>query len=206
MQHVASRSLQYSTLFHAAPQSFYKYSEWLAGLVKPLWNLTHDDLIYCYTSMYFYVRMAEFFARSVVHNILTSKTDRSATFWKPTSSINHWISTLTLLPVVWTSTLIFMMPQMSHYSDQVRNRGGEGYFLACKWSLAPVLQRLCHTVSEFLSVCHCLECYVNLFMLLLIVTVDLIKLLLRGGRRQWPVTPVIHLPCLSAAAAAAAAA
>jgi len=44
-----------------------------------------------------------------------------ASFWKPTSNINHWISTL--LPVVWTSTLIFMMPQMSLYSDQVRNRG-----------------------------------------------------------------------------------
>jgi len=44
-----------------------------------------------------------------------------ASFWKPTSSTNHWISTL--LPVVWTSTLIFMMPQMSLYWDQVRNRG-----------------------------------------------------------------------------------
>jgi len=44
-----------------------------------------------------------------------------ATFWKPTSNINHWISTL--LPVVWMSTLIFMTPQMSVYSDQVRNRG-----------------------------------------------------------------------------------
>jgi len=44
-----------------------------------------------------------------------------ASFWKPTSNINHWISTL--LPVVWTSTLIFMMPQMFIYSDQVKNRG-----------------------------------------------------------------------------------
>jgi len=44
-----------------------------------------------------------------------------ATFWKPTSNINHWISTL--LPVVWTSTLIFMMPQMSLYLVQVRNCG-----------------------------------------------------------------------------------
>ena len=43
-----------------------------------------------------------------------------AAFWKPTSSINHWIATLLL--VVWTSTLIFMMPQMTLYSDQVRNR------------------------------------------------------------------------------------
>jgi len=36
-----------------------------------------------------------------------------ASFWKPTS---------TLLPLVWTSTLIFMMPHMSVYSNQVRNR------------------------------------------------------------------------------------
>jgi len=43
-----------------------------------------------------------------------------ASFWKPTSSINRWISTL--LPVDWTSTLIFMMPQMALYSDYVRNR------------------------------------------------------------------------------------
>jgi len=69
----------------------------------------------------------------VVTHQIPPKTDRSssnyicptqkfcATFWKPTSNINHWISTL--LPVVWTSTLIFMMPQISLYSDQVRNRG-----------------------------------------------------------------------------------
>jgi len=46
---------------------------------------------------------------------------KKTSFWKPTSSINHWISTL--LPVVWTSTLIFMMSQMALYSDQVRNLG-----------------------------------------------------------------------------------
>ena len=43
-----------------------------------------------------------------------------ASSWKLTSIINHWISAF--LPVVWTSTLIFMMPEMALYSDQVKNR------------------------------------------------------------------------------------
>ena len=68
-----------------------------------------------------------------------------ATFWKPTSNINHWISTL--LPVVWTSTLIFMMLQMSLYSDQVRNRGA-----LCGMQMTPgsctILPHHLHTLMQ----------------------------------------------------------
>jgi len=60
-----------------------------------------------------------------------------ASFWKPTSSINHWISTL--LPVVWTSTLIFWCP--GGPSIQIKWQTA-WHSLACKWPLAPGVSSL----------------------------------------------------------------